>query len=364
MAALDRPSAISSSTSRSRGVSAASGSPAGCRPAAGAITSRVHRGAAAGDPADRVDELVGVEHPVLEQVADRRRCRRRAAPGRRAARRAGRAPAPAGPGTSRRAASAACRPSSVKVGGSRTSTTATSGRCSSRAGEQLRAVVDRRDDLEAVRLEQPDQAVPQEVEVLGEDNAHGTSMVTTVGPPGGLLRSSVPSNVASRRSMPRSPVPRDGSAPPLPSSVDHGPQQPVVVAQIDADAASASACLADVGQQLARPRSRRPTRPARAAGRAGRRRPSTGERAVQRERPDRVARPRSASTGGWMPRTRSRSSARAVAAASRASASSACAASGSLSSSSLGQPSFMPIATSRACAPSCRSRSIRRSSAA
>ena len=31
---------------------------------------RVHRGAAGGDPADRVDELVGVEHPVLEQVAD------------------------------------------------------------------------------------------------------------------------------------------------------------------------------------------------------------------------------------------------------------------------------------------------------
>ncbi len=44
-------------------------------------------------------------------------------------------------------------------------------------------------------------------------------MFTTVGPPGGLLTASTPSNAARRRSMPRSPVPRAGSAPPHPSSV-------------------------------------------------------------------------------------------------------------------------------------------------
>jgi hypothetical protein len=60
-------------------------------------------------------------------------------------------------------------------------------------------------------LQHPGQAVPQEKEVFGNDNAHGISMVTAVGPPGGLLIASTPSKTASRRSMPRSPLPRDGS---------------------------------------------------------------------------------------------------------------------------------------------------------
>ena len=75
-------------------------------------------------------------------------------------------------------------------------------------------------------------------------------------------------------------------------------------------------------------------------------------------------RPRSASTGGWMPRTSERSSASAVVDETRASAISAAAAAGSWSTSSCARPRFMPRATSCACAPSCRSRSIRRSSAA
>ncbi len=75
-------------------------------------------------------------------------------------------------------------------------------------------------------------------------------------------------------------------------------------------------------------------------------------------------RPRSASTGGWMPRTRSRSSDSAVLDDVRASASSARAWSGSVSSCSSAIARLMPSATSRACAPSCRSRSMRRSSAA
>src|SRR5262249_57520307 len=78
--------------------------------------------------------------------------------------------------------------------------------------------IHRRRDLEAMRLEHPDQAVPQKEEVFGDDNSHGSSMVATVGPPGALLRASMPSNADSRRSMPRRPVPSLGLAPPRPSS--------------------------------------------------------------------------------------------------------------------------------------------------
>ncbi len=65
-----------------------------------------------------------------------------------------------------------------------------------------------------------------------------------------------------------------------------------------------------------------------------------------------------------MPRTRSRSSSRASAEFRRAWASSRFACAGSCSTSISMVPRSMPMATSRACAPSCRSRSMRRSSAA
>jgi hypothetical protein len=41
-------------------------------------------------------------------------------------------------------------------------------------------------------------------------------MVTTVGPPGGLVTSSLPAKALSRRSIPRSPLPAPASAPPRP----------------------------------------------------------------------------------------------------------------------------------------------------
>ena len=66
--------------------------------------------------------------------------------------------------------------------------------------------------------------------------------------------------------------------------------------------------------------------------------------------------------GGRMPRARSRSSSSASAAPSRASASSVRTASGLVSSCCSAMPRLMPSATSRAWAPSWRSRSIRRSS--
>src|SRR5579863_2566955 len=84
--------------------------------------------------------------------------------------------------------------------------------------QQLRPVVDRGHDLHVVRGQQPDQAVPQERQVLAKDNSHGSSIVTWVGPPGGLVTATIPSKARSRRSMPCSPPPGRGWAPPAPLS--------------------------------------------------------------------------------------------------------------------------------------------------
>ena len=96
------------------------------------------------------------------------------------------------------------------VGGSRTSTIPTSGCSLDQGGQQFRGGGHRRDDLEAVRGQQPDQALPQQEEVFADDNAHGTSMTTMVGPPGGLFTARMPSKVASLRSTPARPVPWRG----------------------------------------------------------------------------------------------------------------------------------------------------------
>src|SRR5690242_21754070 len=85
--------------------------------------------------------------------------------------------------------------------------------------QQLRRAGHGRDDLEPVRGEQPDQALPQQEEVFADDDAHGTSMTTMVGPPGGLLTARMPANVASLRSSPARPVPQAAAAPPAPLSV-------------------------------------------------------------------------------------------------------------------------------------------------
>ena len=90
-------------------------------------------------------------------------------------------------------------------------------RVEQRLGE-VGGVVDRVQDREAVALEELDQAGPEEGVVFGEDKTHGTSRVTTVGPPAGLDTLMVPSNAASRRITPSMPVPASGSAPPRPSS--------------------------------------------------------------------------------------------------------------------------------------------------
>jgi hypothetical protein len=63
-------------------------------------------------------------------------------------------------------------------------------------------------------LEDPDQAVPEEGVVLGEDESHGTSSVTSVGPPVGLDTLIVPSNAASRRA---GRLPANEKSPPMTS---------------------------------------------------------------------------------------------------------------------------------------------------
>ena len=99
----------------------------------------------------------------------------------------------------------------------------------------------------------------------------------------------------------------------------------------------------------------------RGPGRSTRSRTGNGARAA---RPDSAAfRPRSLSTAGCRPRMNSRISDRASTASSCASAMAWRTGSGALVKRSLAMPRFMASETSRCCAPSCRSRSIRRRSA-
>ena len=68
MPAFERPSAISPSTSSSRGVSAASGPSLPREELRHDL--RIERRPAPCDARDRVDELADVHHAVLEQIAD------------------------------------------------------------------------------------------------------------------------------------------------------------------------------------------------------------------------------------------------------------------------------------------------------
>ena len=67
---FERPSAISSRTSRSRGVSASTGSSARRRPSSWPTTAGSSADAALADAPHRVGELLDVGDPVLEQVPD------------------------------------------------------------------------------------------------------------------------------------------------------------------------------------------------------------------------------------------------------------------------------------------------------
>ena len=89
--------------------------------------------------------------------------------------------------------SAARRPSSVWVGGIRTSSSGEVGLVPLDGDERGLGVADGLDDLDAVGREQTDQPVAQEDRVLGDHDPHGISALSTVGPPTGLVTVRVPS---------------------------------------------------------------------------------------------------------------------------------------------------------------------------
>ena len=163
----------------------------------------------------------------------------------------------------------------------------------------------------------------------------------SVGPPGGLRTASVPSKAASRRSMPRRPVPPAGSAPPRRRRRPRCRSTPSCVAQVD-PAPGSRRVLGHVGQRLGDREVR---------GRLHRRGRPAGQvdvdldrdRAGQRQRPGprRRGRGRRAPAGGCRgPGRAARSS--ACPADSRASAQQLAAWSGSRSSSCSASPRFMP----------------------
>src|SRR5581483_4891105 len=75
------------------------------------------------------------------------------------------------------------------------------------------------DDVVAGVGQESGQPRPQQDGVFGDHDAHGSSTVRMVGPPGGLTIRSVPSTAWTRSARPARPVPRLVSAPPMPSSV-------------------------------------------------------------------------------------------------------------------------------------------------
>ena len=166
------------------------------------------------------------------------------------------------------------------------STIAMSGRSRRAAWTSASAVGDRIDDLEPVVAEQARQPVAQQREILGDQDAHGSSAWTVVGPPGGLVTVNRPSSASTRRRRPASPR-RTG--PPRPAVVDDLEDERVADPRdrhVDRDAPP---CLA----ALVRPRRRRSTPPSRRRRRALR---DVGvdddrDRAAVRERRDRRLEP-------------------------------------------------------------------------
>ena len=138
-----------------------------------------------------------------------------------------------------------------------------------------------------MRLEQPGEPLPQEEKIFGDDNAHGTSMTTMVGPPGGLLTARMPSNVPSLALQPEQAgsALRISAASPVVGDLD--PQQAAGVLHPDLHVSRAGV-LDRVGERLG---------DGEVAGRLDRRIESPGQvdvhldvyRGVQRQRPDGIA---------------------------------------------------------------------------
>ena len=116
------------------------------------------------------------------------------------------------------------------------STTATSGRRSSDRGYELVCGADLREHLHAGFGEDAREPLAKQRGVVGEHYAHGIAARTCVPPPTGLSTEKSPSSAWTRSTRPRSPEPRDGSAPPTPSSSTRDAEPPVGAADADAGA--------------------------------------------------------------------------------------------------------------------------------
>ena len=224
-------------------------------------------------------------------------------------------------GIERRSSSAARSPSSRKFGGSRMSTIAMSGRSRRAAWTSASPSATASTTSNPLSREQARQPVAQQGEILGDQDAHGSSARTVVGPPGGLVTVSRPSSASTRRRRPARPEPA-GSAPPRPSSTTSSTSESPTAR--DASRRSATHRRAwrrwsGSRRRRSTPRSRRA--PPDAPGCRRRRRPGSRCGARAPRSPPR-ARGR-VSTGGWIPRARSRSSRSASSTPSRASSTSA-----------------------------------------
>src|ERR1019366_6892028 len=97
--------------------------------------------------------------------------------------------------------------------------------------------------------EQPGESLTEEDRVLGDHDAHGSSTWMTVGPPGGLSMRRWPSTPATRSASPERPPPV-GSAPPTPSSRTLMLSTPAT-ARMSTEACRARACLATLASDSA-----------------------------------------------------------------------------------------------------------------
>ena len=309
--------------------------------------------------AHRGDELVDVADPVLEQVADAL-----GGVGQQLHRQAEldvlREHEHADAGVLARISSAARRPSSVCVGGSRMSTIDHVGLvgvapCASSSSASPHWAT----TSKPASLEQAGEALAQQHAVLGDRYPHGISARTRVPPP---RRGSRP---AAGRRAPRpgrrgraGRVPRSVSAPPTPSSTISTTSWPSRRATSTvADGRPARACRRWRGSR--RRRSRRPPRPPRDAGRRASTVSRTGTGAGAASDSSATARPCPLSTAGWRPRATSRSSSSETAISSRAPSSPRPARRGRRRAGSPSMPRSSESATSRCWAPSCRLRSSR-----
>ena len=237
IALFERPSAISPSTSRSRGVSDCSGILAAPAAEQQRDDLRIERRAAAGDAPHGVGERVHVGDAVLEQVAGALGRAATAGRARRPPRRTGRARARRSPGCSARMACAARRPSSVWRRRHADVDHGDVGLVGADLAQQVLGVARLAGDLEA-RTPPAAARAPRAAARSRRRSRRGWArsygdLSTKQG--ARAMRGaqfSLPSSAATRSASPRSPDPRPGSAPPTPSSATSTTAWPLVRATL------------------------------------------------------------------------------------------------------------------------------------